>query len=59
MQILIEEELLDKPQITEKDVHRLIVESKTVKRCPSCGCLIIIDDQQCKIQYFEEKIAKI
>ena len=53
--VLVPEESLDKESFTESDINEMIVKSKIAKSCPSCGCLIMLDDQKNRVQYFKEQ----
>ena len=49
--VLVPEELLDEEPVSESDINGIIVKSKIAKSCPSCGCLIVVDDKQSKVQF--------
>ena len=53
--VLVPEESIDKELVTESDINDIIVKSKIAKSCPSCGCLIMVDDKQSKVQFFKEQ----
>ncbi len=53
--ILVSEESLDRVVVTEPDLNDIIVRSKIAKNCPSCGCLIMVDEIQNNVQYFKEQ----
>ena len=52
--LLVHEEKLDKEPIDEKDINEIVIQSEILKKCPNCGCVIIINDQSGDVKYFKE-----
>ena len=49
------EEFLDKEPMDDSEINAIIVKSKIAKNCPSCDCLIGVDDNENKVQFFKEQ----
>lgn len=53
--VLVPEESLEKDHLIDSDINSIIVKSKIVKTCPSCDCLIVLDDQSNRVKFFKEQ----
>ena len=55
--LVVPEEAIDKEAVSESDIQKIIVQSKIEKVCPSCGCLIVVNDQSNTVQFYKEQIV--
>ncbi|WP_444933443.1 hypothetical protein [Microbulbifer sp. JTAC008] len=55
--LVVPEEVIDNEAVTESDIQQIIVQSKIEKVCPSCGCLIVVNDQSDTVQFFKEQVV--